>query len=210
MCSCVEAFSILRACAIIAVGVAGSLPIHGVGTASFLVRDSCGEEVILRIHNCLLCTNATAEETFNLVSVSQLLKTTRSSVQFHAGSSVITLKHPRRKTALTFNLIPDDGLYALDVRPLSPRDGRKETQLSFDFTVDEDLMDGHPSRKVDACVAMSSPSCPPEIRSPSKLGVYYIKILWVGHILSLPLKRVCPGVARFLQSIRGAVVDSSI
>jgi hypothetical protein len=189
MCSCVEAFSTLRACAIIVVGVAGSLPIHGVGTASFCVQDSCGEEIILRIHNCLLCTTTTAAETFNLISVSQVLKTNRISVQFHAENSVITLQHPKHQKAVTLNLIPDDGLYALDVQPLSPRDDRKETQLSFDFTVNEDLVAGQSTRKIDANVAMT--------RSPSTLGDYYTKILWVGNILSLASK----GFGQELQDV---------
>ncbi len=49
MCSCADAFAEIRACAVVVVGVAGSLPIHGVGTACFLVLDSLGEE---RILNC--------------------------------------------------------------------------------------------------------------------------------------------------------------
>ncbi len=40
MCSCVDAFDELRACAIVVVGVAGSLPIHGIGTAILRVTDS--------------------------------------------------------------------------------------------------------------------------------------------------------------------------
>ncbi len=54
MCSCVEAFSTLRPCAILVVGVSGSLPIHGIGTANFVVKDSHGKEHIWKIHNCLL------------------------------------------------------------------------------------------------------------------------------------------------------------
>ncbi len=45
MCSCVDAFLVIRSCAIIVVGVAGSIPIHGVGTACFLVADSMGVNV---------------------------------------------------------------------------------------------------------------------------------------------------------------------
>jgi hypothetical protein len=44
----------LRPCAVLVVGVSGSLPIHGIGTANFIVRDSNGNERIWRIHNCLL------------------------------------------------------------------------------------------------------------------------------------------------------------
>ena len=44
ICSCSDAFQNIRACAIVVIGVAGSLPIHGIGTASFLVVDSKGGE----------------------------------------------------------------------------------------------------------------------------------------------------------------------
>ena len=107
MCSCVEAFSSIRACAIIVVGVSGSLPIHGVGTAFFLVLDSLGEEIVIRIHNCLLCETTSEEDTFNLISVSQLLRSKRNSVQFQSQQSTITLSHPRRTSDVILNLVPD-------------------------------------------------------------------------------------------------------
>jgi hypothetical protein len=44
MCSCVDAFFGLKACAIVVVGVSGSLPIHSFGTASFLAMDSDGQQ----------------------------------------------------------------------------------------------------------------------------------------------------------------------
>ena len=41
----------LRPCAIIVVGVAGSMPVHGIGTAMF--RVSIGDrDVILTVFNC--------------------------------------------------------------------------------------------------------------------------------------------------------------
>ncbi len=125
MCSCVDAFDDLRACAIVVIGVAGSLPVHGIGTALFVVTDSLGEEIILRIHNCLLCASIREEETFNLISVSQMLRTRLSSVSFNADNAAIKLRHLRRKQEIVLNLIQDDGLYALDVRPLSSRDVRR-------------------------------------------------------------------------------------
>jgi hypothetical protein len=67
MCSCLQAFSVLRSCAILVVGVSGSLPIHGIGTANFIVKDSCGVECIWSIHNCLLCHKVDGEEEFNLM-----------------------------------------------------------------------------------------------------------------------------------------------
>ena len=184
MCSCLEAFSAIRACAIVVVGVSGSLPIHGVGTAIFLAVDSLGEEIVLRIHNCLLCTSTTDAETFNLISVSQLLSTKRSSVCFQSEHSTISLSHHRRKIAVILNLIPDDGLYALDVQPMSSRDQKHETHLSFDFTVNQDLLANHPSQTSKAYVATMPGSNEP-LRSPTKLGAWYTKILWIGKVISL-------------------------
>ena len=86
MSSCVDAFSDLRSCAIVVVGVAGRMPIHGVGTASFLAMDSSGMERIVRINNCLLCQITEESDNFNLISVSQLLKTTVNSVSLVSWS----------------------------------------------------------------------------------------------------------------------------
>jgi hypothetical protein len=38
MCACSEAFHTLRARAILVVGVAGSMPVHGIGTACFILQ----------------------------------------------------------------------------------------------------------------------------------------------------------------------------
>jgi hypothetical protein len=54
MCACSESFHSLRACAVLVVGVAGTMPVHGIGTAYF-VDVVAGKEHILRIHNCLFC-----------------------------------------------------------------------------------------------------------------------------------------------------------
>jgi hypothetical protein len=45
MCSCSKAFVSIRPCAIIVVGVAGSMPVHGIGTALFLV--SVGDKQVI-------------------------------------------------------------------------------------------------------------------------------------------------------------------
>jgi hypothetical protein len=50
MCSCSEVFHTLRACAVLVVGVVGSMPVHGMGTACFVV-DVCGKESMLIVHN---------------------------------------------------------------------------------------------------------------------------------------------------------------
>ncbi len=80
--SCSEAFCTLTPCAILVVGVAGTMPVHGMGTARFLTI-ICDKQVILTIHNCLLCHG----ETFNLLSVSQLLRSTDNSIVFKEGDS---------------------------------------------------------------------------------------------------------------------------
>jgi hypothetical protein len=184
MCSCLEAFSAIKACAIIVVGVSGSLPIHGVDTALFLAVDSLGEKIVLRIHNCLLCTSTTDAETFNLISVSQLLSIKRSSVCFQSDHSTISLSHHRRKTKVILNLIPDEGLYALDVQPMSSQDEKQETQLSFDFTVNQDLLADHPSQTSEAYVATMPVSNEPT-RSPTKGGVVYKdSVDREGHLFS--------------------------
>ncbi len=85
--SCSDAFSSLQPCAIVVVGVAGSMPVHGMGTATFVTSVDGDKEVILVIHNCLLCHG----EVFNLLSVSQLLRSTRNSVVFSGGNSKIHL-----------------------------------------------------------------------------------------------------------------------
>jgi hypothetical protein len=53
MCACSEAFRSLRACAVLIVGVAGTMPAHGIGTACFLVKQN-EKECIVKIHNCLI------------------------------------------------------------------------------------------------------------------------------------------------------------
>ena len=78
MCACSEAFHTLRPCAILIVGVAGSMPAHGIGTACFVVRQG-DKECIIRIHNCLLCHG---EDKFNLLSVSQVLLTKKNEITY--------------------------------------------------------------------------------------------------------------------------------
>ena len=83
MTSCSEAFSHLHACVVLIIGVGGSMPAHGVGTANFIgVTD--GLEYIVTIHNCLLCHG---EDGFNLLSVSQILRQPLNSVVFRSVSS---------------------------------------------------------------------------------------------------------------------------
>ncbi len=76
LCSCPDAFLALRPCAIEVVGVSGSLPVFGVGTAVFAVTTVTGRTVILMLHNCLLCQGSP----FNLLSVSQFQFASQNSV----------------------------------------------------------------------------------------------------------------------------------
>ena len=96
MCSCMEAFSNLRSCAILVVGVSGSLPVHGIGTANFIVKDDYGIERIWSLHNCLLCHSKIGEETFNLISVSQVLRTGYAKVTFGADSSEVVISTKKK------------------------------------------------------------------------------------------------------------------
>ena len=84
MCSNSEAFQSLRACAVLVVGVAGTMPVHGIGTACFVVQVG-GSSYILKVHNCLFCHG---EDSLNLLSVSQMLRTGRTE-------AVFSQDHPR-------------------------------------------------------------------------------------------------------------------
>ena len=129
MCSCIGAFSSLQPCAILVVGISGSLPVHGVGTANFLVKDGYGMERIWRIHNCLLCHTIEGEEDFNLLSVSQLLRTTTTNISFGNALSCITLKNKARGDDYIFPLQPEDGLYSVSCVPISANDLRLGTVI---------------------------------------------------------------------------------
>jgi hypothetical protein len=161
------------------VGVAGSLPIHGIGTASFLIEDSNGVERILKIHNCLLCQDTTEGESFNLISVSQMLKTALNTVEFNVSQSKITMQTGKKKLMIAFDLQPEDGLYALDMFPLNAADKRHKTLVSIDMTLNEDLNRGT-NMGEDRSVTVG-----PAAKSASRLGSWYSKRLWIGKVFSL-------------------------
>ena len=195
MCSCLEAFSDLRPCAILVVGVSGSLPVHGIGTANFVVQDKDGIERIWSLHNCLLCHSESGEETFNLISVSQLVRTRQASVSFGADSSEVIITKMRKK-GMVFNLSPDDGLYSLSFEPISWNDPRFESLSQLDVTLEDDSAIGGVTPaafapKVDwTQVDTGGPSMVPN-KSPNTLGVWHTKIFWIGKCLALP--GVCKG-----------------
>ena len=177
MCSCVEAFSVIRPCAILVVGVSGSLPIHGIGTANFIVQDSTGKERIWKIHNCLLSHRSDGEEEFNLISISQILRTRNIEVSFGMDSSVITVKSKNQIGDFKFDICSEDGLYHINAEPISSNDWRFNNVVSVDFTLDNDLSVPATSNHSDVIG--------PEMKSPSRLGTWFVKVLWMGTVKML-------------------------
>jgi hypothetical protein len=76
MTACSGAFLTMRPCAVMVLGIAGTMPVHGIGTARFYC--SIGDKrCLLVIHNCLFCHG---EDFFNLLSVSQMLRTGENEI----------------------------------------------------------------------------------------------------------------------------------
>ena len=170
MCACSEAFHQLRACAILVVGVAGSMPAHGIGTAWFVIKVN-GIEQIMAIHNCLLCHG---EDRFNLISVSQMLRTRQNEVTFSAEDSRIQLKNGNRSTI--FELKEQEGLYELEVSPLYAGDDRKSTLPVWNLTLEDDPLLWQESAQKREDTMM---------RAPTKLGVWYCKVFSVTRKVGL-------------------------
>jgi hypothetical protein len=174
MCSWVEAFSEIRPCAILVVGVSGSLPIHGIGTANFVVKDSKGCERIWKIHNCLLSHRSDGEEEFNLISISQVLRTRCIEISFGIEFSVVTVKSKNQIGYFKFDMVLEDGLYHIDAMPISPNDWIFNNVEGIDITLDSDL--------AISSVAKISEGMGPDMKSPSRLGTWFVKILWMGTV----------------------------
>jgi hypothetical protein len=121
LCSCSDAFLNLRACAIQVVGISGSSPIFGVGTALFVITSGQGKEAVLLIHNCLLSEGGA----FNLVSVSQLQASGVNSVSFDRGTASIRLQSGTGIFYLPLEL--QAGLYNFQASPLHINDERYVT-----------------------------------------------------------------------------------
>ncbi len=119
LCSCADAFVSLRACAIEVVGVAGSLPIFGVGTAVFAASDAIGNTITVLIHNCLLSQGGM----FNLLSVSQLQATRSNTIDFSSGSPHLRVQSDAGLVT-TIPLLLEDGLYSVAMFPLLVNDTR--------------------------------------------------------------------------------------
>ncbi len=168
--SCSEAFCTLTPCAILVVGVAGTMSVHGMGTARFITIIG-GKQVILTIHNCLLCHG----ETFNLLSVSQLLRSTDNSIIFREGDSKIHLKHNECEQYL--GLREEEGLYKMSMHPLNVNDKRHASLPQYDVTSEndprlfEEMQDPHHNERINAMA----------LKAPSSLGVWTRKVLWMGE-----------------------------
>ncbi len=128
LCCCPDAFVSLQACAIEVIGVSGSLPIRGVGTAAFAVYDTAGAVATILIHNCLLSQTGL----FNLLSVSQLQASQLHFVDF----SLLTPRLCLTSSSGDFDvpLLLSDGLYSLTVEPLSIADPRYSLNPRFELT----------------------------------------------------------------------------
>jgi hypothetical protein len=125
---CPDAFLSLRSCAIEVIGVSGSLPIFGIGTAMFVVRTSSDLFVVALLHNCLLSQGSP----FNLLSVSQFQTSRLNSVDFRPGSPNLSVKSPAGHAV--FPLALQEGLYSFLAEPLHPSDDRYRSLPRFDLT----------------------------------------------------------------------------
>lgn len=168
MCSCSEAFHNFRACAVLIVGVAGSMPAHGIGTACFIIKVD-GKEHILRIQNCLFCHG---EDNFNLISVSQMLRTRTNEVIFSSDDSRLELRTEvsGSKPGLVVGLQANDGLYEMEVSPLYADDERVRNLPHWNLTLDEDPHLWTDSGKQHGLSSM---------KAPTRLGVWHCKVLSV-------------------------------
>ena len=168
MTSCSEAFTTLNACAVLIVGVGGSMPAHGVGTACFMatIRDV---SYVFLIHNCLLCHG---EDGYNLLSVSQILRAPLNGVVFRSGSSNLEIQGQGKGGIITFDLNEHDGLYEMKLFPLYPDDGRLKTLVPIHVTLENDSqLWGQASE-----IPLSA-----ERKSPTKLGRWHSKMLWISR-----------------------------
>ncbi len=146
----------LRACAVIVVGVTGSMPVHGIGTAIFRIKLG-DKDVAIRIFNCLLCHG---EDGFNLISVSQMLRTEVNSITFREGASEVRINDRH----IPLNEI--DGLYEILGSPVSVND--QQDLQHYDLTLDNDT------------ALFGEDSVPAAMmKSPSTLGRWTRKVLWL-------------------------------
>jgi hypothetical protein len=154
LCCCEDAFVSLRACAIEVMGVSGSLPVYGVGTAAFLVRDGSGDTSLLLLHNCLL----TKGGEFNLISVSQMQMPGLHSVDFASDLPQLHLRSTAGLIHVPMQLT--DGLYSVVLEPVSINDIRYLQFSQVDLTSKDDYTPptvGPPTR-LWSCRTLVAPS----------------------------------------------------
>jgi hypothetical protein len=128
LCFCPDAFLDVRPCAIEVVGVSGSLPVFGVGTAVFVVQSKTDRAVVVLIHNCLLCQGSS----FNLLSVSQFQFSPQHSVDFSTDTPSLTIRSSHGCVGIP--LVLDDGLYSFVAEPIHPSDDRYRSCSRWDLT----------------------------------------------------------------------------
>ena len=121
--------SSLRMCSIEVEGVSGSLPVHAIGTARFLVQCSDLSWILCYVHNALL-TNGR----HNLLSLSQLLGTTTHSVSFESPASISLTARDVSPLHLVCPLHEEDGLYSLRCVMISSNDPSLAFFSQVDFT----------------------------------------------------------------------------
>ena len=185
MCCCPDAFLSLRSCAIEVVGVSGSLPIFGVGTAMFVVRTISDLPVVVLIHNCLLSQGGP----FNLLSVSHFQASRQNSVDFNSDSPNLTVTSPTGHAM--FLLDAQDGLYSFLAEPIHPSDDRYRSLPRFDLTSPDGLHGGAPTV---ALLRSSSSLLSAPVLSPTPLGRWSCRVLLGStlqhRILAFPMTTV--------------------
>jgi hypothetical protein len=97
--------------------------------------------------------------------------------------SGIKMKQGHQTIDIEFMLVPEDGLYHIDVQPISPNDERFNNCKSIDVTlaVDPYIAVTTTSQNEDVSDQLDGPKG----KSPSRLGMWFVKILWIGSVRAL-------------------------
>jgi hypothetical protein len=142
-----------------------------------------------RIHNCLLCHG---EDKFNLLNVSQVLRTRKNAIIFSADESRLEIDGSNEESATktTFGLIENDGLYEIVVSPLYLGDPRMDSLPCVDLTLDDDPRLWRVDGKHNGVSAM---------KAPTKLGVWYCKVLWMSVKVGVGMPEVQEGYDNHLN-----------
>ena len=163
------------------------MPAHGIGTACFVVRQG-DKECIIRIHNCLLCHG---EDKFNLLSVSQVLRTKKNEIIFSSDNSRLEIQDGNEIGAKQiFGLKESEGLYEMTVSPLYVDDLRLGTLPCIDVTADDDPLLW---REKELTKGRS------DMKAPTKLGIWHCKVLWMSVKMGLEMPAVREGYESHLK-----------